>query len=545
MKKIRLFIAVCAVLMITAPAMALDMEISGHYFVETYNHSNQNLNKDDSRNDYSKMEFMAKPVFKITDNITLTTQFTGLEGHVWGDNPSDAGSNFDDDYNNFEWKAAYMTIKTGIGGFIVGRYIDTPWGTGLGDSTASHGSNDQHKDRIMWIVPTSDFISGLVYQRNTEGDYGLDTSDKDNIKAYGFTAYKQENWSTGLLISHYNLKGFVDMADLRSIQAGLNNYNALSATATSARGLYTGAYAAALAAGLPASLVQADVNDPAATLAGFGFPYNLFDLNVAALSAEGQASAVGATIVNGPTYSDTTFWVADPYFKGIFGPLNIEAEFFYASGTVDLDSTRTDVRTGEQFDELDGEAMAAYIDLKYNVAGFTFNGGYTYVQGDSDWADDEFGSIGYLEQNLDLEHGFLLTSDTADMEGSFGGTDANGIALGNLSGGPQTLTGCAGYQMYWLGAEYQVLDNLKIGALFVSSKADDAPYLDLTSNDYEQWDDDHGQEYDLTVEWNIMENLTFNGVVAHLSAGDFWKAGDPDAEIEDNTTFFGRFTLEF
>ena len=95
------------------------------------------------------MEFMVKPVFKINDNITLTTQFTALQDHVWGDdaNPKDhehsfpvssGGEDSIDPANNFDWKAAYMTIKSPIGGFIVGRYIDTPWGIGFGDSTASH-----------------------------------------------------------------------------------------------------------------------------------------------------------------------------------------------------------------------------------------------------------------------------------------------------------------------------------------------------------------------------------------------------------------------
>ena len=33
------------------------------------------------------MELMVKPVFKINDNITLTTQFTALQDHVWGETP--------------------------------------------------------------------------------------------------------------------------------------------------------------------------------------------------------------------------------------------------------------------------------------------------------------------------------------------------------------------------------------------------------------------------------------------------------------------------
>ncbi len=76
MKNVRLMIALFAALMIAAPAMALEVEVSGHYFVEHFNHSNSTLNKDEATDDYSTMEFMAKPVFNINDNITLTTQFT-------------------------------------------------------------------------------------------------------------------------------------------------------------------------------------------------------------------------------------------------------------------------------------------------------------------------------------------------------------------------------------------------------------------------------------------------------------------------------------
>jgi hypothetical protein len=95
--------------------------------------------------------------------------------------------------------------------------------------------------------------------------------------------------------------------------------------------------------------------------------------------------------------------------------------------------------------------------------------------------------------------------------------------------------------MFYFDLGWQALENLKLGFFFVSSTADDVP---KTSAGVE-WDDDHGQEYDFTLEWNIMDNLMFKGVVAYLDAGDYWKQGDPDYEIEDNTTFYGRLTVEF
>ena len=75
MKKIRFMVAICAVLMIAAPAMALEVDVTGFYFVQTYNNSNENLDKDDATNDFGAMELMVKPVFKINDNITLTPYF--------------------------------------------------------------------------------------------------------------------------------------------------------------------------------------------------------------------------------------------------------------------------------------------------------------------------------------------------------------------------------------------------------------------------------------------------------------------------------------
>ncbi len=560
MKKIRFMVTICAALMIAAPAMALEVEVSGHYFVEHFNHSNPNLNKDEASDDYSTMEFMAKPVFKINDNITLTTQFTALQDHVWGTDasgpPSDEAANNPlapkmDNTENLDWKAAYMTIKTSIGGFIVGRYIDTPWGTGLGDSTASHGSNSRHKDRVMWVVPTGDFISGLVAQKNGEGDKGSILSDADFHKFYGFSAYKQANWSTGLLIARYEHKNYVDSRDLRNFQMGYDSYQAASSGATVAQGTYAGTYAQALqlAGALnPAlvPLVQAAPFDAGSStaldgaLGGAGIPaIDLYGLNSSAIAAQGAAAAAGAAISAGPTRSTLGLWVFNPYFMGTFGPLTAEAEILYGFGEVDLDETRT--YQGQTFDSIDASGLAATLDLKYDIAGFTLNAGGTYVQGDSNPDDDETTAIGYFEESLDLEHGFLLTSDYQNLRTTLGGTDENGIALGNVSGGPTTITGPAGYTSFWLGAKYQVLDNLKLGALYVKSKADDAP----KTNAGVEWDDDHGAEYDFTVEWDIMNNLKFWGVVAYLDAGDYWKAGGYNAEIENNTTLYGRLTLEF
>ena len=543
MKKIRFMVAICAALMIAAPAMALEVEVSGHYFIEYFNNSNPNFKDSDATDDYATMEFMAKPVFKVNDNITLTTQFTALEDHVWGDDP--VNSELDDEYDNFDWKAAYLTIKTPIGGFIAGRYIDTGWGTGLGDTSASHGSNNFHKDRVMWVVPVGDFISGLVAQKNGESDKGTLYSDQDFERYYAFSAYRKENWSTGLLFSYYDLGSFTTQKDLRTTQAGFNNYLGAQDNATLAQLTYNGTRAGTLAA---VGGDQATVN-AIETTPGSALNVAKTNLDIANGNLALAAAPLAPVLAGGLPTSPADIFLIDPYFMGTFGPFSVEAELIYGWGKINLNENNIDPVSGEVFDSLDASALLATIDLKYNVAGFTFNGGYTYVQGDSDYSDSETSAAGYLERSNDLEHGFLLTSDVSNLQTSLGGTDSRGIPLGNVAGGPETLTGTAGYQAFWLGAKYQLLDNLNLGFLYVNSKADDAPYYNLDPAagpiDKNQWDDDHGSEYDFTLEWDMMSNLKFWGVVAYLDAGDYWKQDNPNADIEDNLTFYGRMTLEF
>ena len=510
MKNLRLLVAVWAVLMIAAPAMALDVEISGHYFVEHYNNSNIELSKDDATDDYGSMELMVKPVFKVNDNITITTQFTALESHVWGTDPSEAetstipwplpdGTTTTDNGGDFDWKAAYMTLKTPIGGFIIGRYIDTPWGLGLGDSTASHGSNDRHKDRIMWVIPIGDFISGAVYQRNEENDKGNVRADQDFIKAYVFSAYKQENWSAGLLFANYQHKEYLSSKNL--------------AYAATSLGLET-----------------------------LGAPYApVFGPQLGTGSWAGDSNAYY------DTRGELELWVLDPYFKGQFGPLGIQAEMLYGWGDVDQNSQGTD--------DIDAEGMAYFVDLSWDFGIFKVWGGTTFVQGDTDYTDDEANCTGYFEPSVDHERGFLLTSDTSELERTLGGTATNaawngtGFNLGNMAGGPGTVSATAGYQSYYIGADWKVLENLTLSCFFVTMEADDPPSTNplnapALGPDIE-WDDDIGTEYDLTITWDIMDNLRFQGIVAHLDAGDYWKQGDDTADIKDNTTLYGQLMVEF
>jgi hypothetical protein len=516
--------------MIAVPAMALEVEVSGHYFVQSYNNSNETLSETDATNDFGTMELKVTPVFKVNDNITVTTQFTALQDHVWGDDTNPKTSTFTwplpggteeiDKSNNFDWKAAYMTIKSPIGGFIIGRYIDTPWGLGFGDSTGSHdtaGSNSFHKDRIMWVIPTGDFISGAVYQRNEENDKGIAVSDQDFTKAYVFSAYKKENWSTGLLFANYTHKNYLSSKNL-----------AYAAT--------TAGYAS-LGAAVP---YAQPTGIPGVTTEVFTGP------------TLGTGSWAGDSNAYYNSRGELNLWVLDPYFKGQFGPLGIEAEVLYGWGDVDQNGAGTD--------DIDAEGLGYFLDLSWDFGVVKLWGGTTYVQGDSNYLDDTASPLGYFEPSINHERGFLMTSDTSKLERTLGGQvttspwNGLGFNMGNESGGPGTVTGTAGYQSFYVGADWQIIENLKLSGFFTTLKADDAPYTNplglldqatLQPIPNLQWDDDVGEEYDITLTWNVMANLTFKGVIAYLDAGDFWKQGDPNRKIENNTTIYTQLKVDF
>ena len=87
--------------------------------------------------------------------------------------------------------------------------------------------------------------------------------------------------------------------------------------------------------------------------------------------AQGQAAAAGAAISAGPTRSDLGLWVFNPYFMGTFGPVSAEAEVLYGFGEIELDEFRTEPVSGNTFDTIDAEGLAATLDLKYDFAGLT------------------------------------------------------------------------------------------------------------------------------------------------------------------------------
>ena len=197
MKKVTtIIIAMGLIFLLAAPALALDagnLKFSGEYRARGFSHSAVNLDKDDATDAYYDMRLRIKTTYNVTDSVSLTTRFDALD-KVWGTDDEDVS-----DAVNIDFDAAYMTIKTPIGGFIVGRYLTSKFGTGLADTAGS-------EDRIIYVLPIENWTFAAFMQKSNELDKGTEVADSDNHKYAIVTQYKGKNFTTGALLGFYDYK---------------------------------------------------------------------------------------------------------------------------------------------------------------------------------------------------------------------------------------------------------------------------------------------------------------------------------------------------
>jgi len=538
-------------LLIAVPASALETKFSGELRMQGFSHDNVNLSNDSSTDSYYRSRFRLKTVFEINENISVTGQFDALDKY-WGksddqyfDPTSLSYQNVDHD-DNFDWDTAYATIKTKVGGFLVGRQWNKQFGCfGIGDSTGP-------VDRILYLLPIENFTFIAYAQKNAENDEDpLDEiSDADNDKYYAIAIYHGKDIEAGLLTAFYNFKQFPAMRDMILFRSNIKDYQTLAADATVARGTFSATYAGtyktvyetAIQQGAPPAIAEATAQSYVDAQMQPGG--SLYSLNSDAILAEGQATFAGKTLKDtGLPYADSAkAWVVDPYFVYKVNGFTFKGEFIYAWGDAEFDPG-----LGK---DLDVDVMTYLFETGYETGPFAMRGGYWYMSGDDDITDDKHESFAYIEPNRDLDIAFLLTGDndhyTSDLTDSLGG------GIGNFAGNSQDPLGAdyagalamAGAKMFYLGFDYKPIDTVTLGLTWANAKADKPPGPMIYGAGTPEWDDDVGDEYDFKVVWKPWPNLEYKFIAAYLDAGDFWKQGGTK-QIDDLTTFYNALTISF
>ena len=187
----RIIITVALALLLAAPAMALETTFSGDFFVRGFSHSHLNLRAEDADNTYMDSRLRVQTVFKVSDDVKLTTRFDALDDKVWG--LSDSPGN--NDQQNIDFDRAYVSIKTSFGMFEIGRMAARAFGTSFAD-------DEIDRDRIKYILPLGDLTLLAVYGKKETGtdhfDVAVADGDRNGYSLAG--VYKMATGVTGLLL---------------------------------------------------------------------------------------------------------------------------------------------------------------------------------------------------------------------------------------------------------------------------------------------------------------------------------------------------------
>jgi hypothetical protein len=77
-------VAVCLVVLLAVPAMALDTKFSGQYRVRGFHNTNQSLSDFDASASWMDMRFRLRTDFIVSDHLTVSTRFDALDNKRFG-----------------------------------------------------------------------------------------------------------------------------------------------------------------------------------------------------------------------------------------------------------------------------------------------------------------------------------------------------------------------------------------------------------------------------------------------------------------------------
>ncbi len=531
MKKMMLVtVLFCFMAGFALPAMAIEVDFSGSFEVEGILNSSERMDKDDATSDFRQMRLRVQTEFTVTDDLKLITRFDALEkilsskDSAFTTTMNDTGWDSNPDDDNIDFDRAYLSWKSPIGLFEVGRMMGVVWGTSFCD-------DESDTDRIKYVLPIAlgdgKLYIGAVAEKVTENDMGPYISDADNDKYYIGLTYVAKTYKTGLLTAFYNFKTFQDPGQAFAVKDFSEVYGGQDVG--SAIGSYVAdltAYGAALAA---------DGYVPGANVVGFVGTHPDFADQYAVLGAPvtsgGSADdPMNVIATRGATMAGKVFLLS-PYFEGRFGDFSLTAELDYVFGTAEYDNPGAD--------DHDIRGFGYFVEGGYDLGPATFQLGFAHSSGDADYTDDKIESMGFVSPGVDWAKLLILHDDVTGMNTQL----ANGIGNHVGAGFATASTAmCDGYQLFYAGVDYAVTDTISLGFIAGMSKADEVP------NGME-YDDDQGVEYDASFTWNLTKNLQYTATAAYLDGGDYWKTratGSVDSQIDpDIYTLYHKLILTF
>jgi len=519
MKKLWIVLLSAAMLMAFAmPAAAVDLKVSGSYYVEgVYRQNSSNLDKENSTYNsallsnspagskalyFQRLRF--QPEVNVVEGLKLVMRFDALEKR-WGDQtwtqsagqniyPYDVSNRSQVTTNNavriqenIEWERAYVDFNTGIGRFLVGYQEFGTFGTQFIDTSFT-------KPGLKYFVPFGPVTAFLAYDKQKEKEVTAANSvvvnssgvnaDLDKDEYYIGAIYKQGDIEAGAQIQYVR-----DAAGRTTANTGAG----------------TNLFAAA--------------------------PYEL------------------------------KLYLVDPYFKGKFGPVFFEAEGFYGGGKfAELENASA------TFNDVDVRAWGLYLHARVDISMFYGGFIFTWISGDDPSTPDK------IEGTIASNTGFQIGQNWSptliwknDDHATYTGGVTGALSTLNAYGGTNPIPASA-------NATNQFMDNVWFYQLYFGVQP--TPKWDITAKisyayaDKKPWQtpatlgllgsrgdstteynsNKYGAEFDLTAVYKIYDNLQYMVGFGYFWVGDYYKgfytaANEP--KLENDYLFMHKLTLTF
>jgi predicted porin len=222
-----------------------------------------------------------------------------------------------------------------------------------------------------------------------------------------------------------------------------------------------------------------------------------------------------------------------PYFRGTFGPVDVQSELWFATG--ELEGVKG-------FEDVDVQSWAWNVELGFDLGPVGIGAGFAYTTGDDDPGDDD--KENFLRSGgMDWQPLLIMTGYYMDANlGCFGNLNMRNVYTSTGSGLDANVLG---YTLFYLTADWAATENVTLDAAFGYAEFNEMDHIEAANPGTGGWDDGVGWEFDVGLTWKLMENLKYNAKVGYFSEGDFWEKGNCDCDTDYELSAIHALTVTF
>jgi hypothetical protein len=218
------------------------------------------------------------------------------------------------------------------------------------------------------------------------------------------------------------------------------------------------------------------------------------------------------------TYYNRTYFLVTPYVMAKIGPVDLQAEFNYATGNDKYENGANDIKI---------ENISGWVDATVTLGPVYFGGTFAYVSGDDPTTTDKLEG-GVINGGRDWNPCLILFN-------YYDRTYWIGALAGN---GTSTNSGPMSNAFFYQGrVGIKPTAKLDIMASLSYSNADKKPTGYVS--------DAYGYEVDVTGTYKITNNLSYMLGVGYLVTGDYFKGTNAANNVSSDYLVINKLTLTF